>query len=334
MAAVMLTACGGKDAQKTGAEKSAKGNANGGTTYPLTITHAFGETILENQPERIATIGWCNQDVPLALGIVPVGFSEANYGVSDGSGLLPWTADAIKAANSGTPRIFRDSTGLDYEAISESKPDVILASYSGITAEEYSLLSEIAPVVAYKDQPWQTFWREQTIMNAEGMGMRGRGEKLVADLEKLITEKAADYPALKGKSAGFLYFMPTDFSKFYVYLPRDPRAAYLTDLGMAHPESVKKLASAESGFASLVSAERVDEFSDIDVIVAYGDEKLLAAIKRDPLLGKLPAIRRESVAFIENDTALAASATPSALSIPANIDAYLKLIGSAAEKAR
>ena len=50
--------------------------------------------------------------------------------------------------------------GLDYEAISDSNPDIILAAYSGITQEEYDLLSEIAPVVAYPENAWQTLWRD------------------------------------------------------------------------------------------------------------------------------------------------------------------------------
>jgi iron complex transport system substrate-binding protein len=65
------------------------------TVYPITVAHAFGETIIESKPTRIATISWGNHDVPLALGVVPVGFSEANYGVLDGSGILPWTAEKL-----------------------------------------------------------------------------------------------------------------------------------------------------------------------------------------------------------------------------------------------
>lgn len=49
----------------------------------MTIKHAYGETIIESEPKNIATISWWNQDVPLALGIVPVGVSKANYGKSD-----------------------------------------------------------------------------------------------------------------------------------------------------------------------------------------------------------------------------------------------------------
>ena len=64
--------------------------------YPIVIKHAFGETVIERKPERVATVAWANHDVALALGVVPVGFSAANYGVQDDSGLLPWTAEKLK----------------------------------------------------------------------------------------------------------------------------------------------------------------------------------------------------------------------------------------------
>ncbi len=301
--------------------------------YPITIKHAFGETILNEKPERIATISWGNQDVPLALGVVPVGVSQANYGVIDGSGLLPWTLEGFKSLGVDNPVIFNDTDGLNYEAISDAAPDVILAAYSGITQEEFDLLSAIAPVVAYPTLAWQTYWRDQIIMDATGMGMKAEGEQLVSELEQLIVEKTAQYPQIAGKTAAFFYFNPTDLGKFYIYLPTDPRAAYLTDLGMEFPESVLKLSEDSASFALELSAENVDILKDIDIIIAYGDAALLEALKADPLVGTIPAVQRGSVALITDGTPLAASGTPSALSIPATIDEYLNLIGEAADKA-
>ncbi len=309
------------------------GESNTEVQYPITIKHAFGETVLNEKPERIATISWGNQDVPLALGVVPVGVSQANYGVLDDSGLLPWTLEGFKSLGVDNPVIFNDTDGLNYEAISDVEPDVILAAYSGITQEEYDLLSSIAPVVAYPTLAWQTYWRDQIIMDASGMGMKAEGEELVAKLEQLIVEKTAQYPQIAGKSAAFFYFNPADLGKFYIYLPTDPRAAYLTDLGMEFPQSVLDLAAGSESFALELSAENVDVLNDIDIIIAYGDAALLEAMKADPLVGTIPAVQRGSVALITDGTPLAASGTPSALSIPATIDEYLNLIGEAADKA-
>ncbi|WP_341877830.1 iron-siderophore ABC transporter substrate-binding protein [Defluviitalea saccharophila] len=328
---IVLTGCGSKQTTVPSLEENTQSSESTGD-YPIVIQHAFGETIIESKPERVAAIAWGNQDLPLALGVVPVGVSQANYGVLDGSGLLPWTLAKFKELGEEEPIIFNDTDGLNYEAISDVQPDVILAAYSGITQEEYDLLSQIAPVVAYPEFPWQTYWREQITVNATGMGMQSEGEALVEELEALIEEKVSGHPGIKGKKAAFFAFTPSDLGKFYIYHPNDPRAAYLLDLGMELPDSIAKLAQDTNSFYLELSSENVDLLQDVEVIIAYGNDELLKALQADPLLGSLPAIKRGSVALIEDGTPLAASATPSALSIPATIDEYLTIIGEAADK--
>ena len=325
--AVLMTGC---SATTTEENKNDIQNTSG--EYPIKIQHAYGETVIESEPKNIATISWGNHDVPLALGVVPVGVSKANYGESDENGLLPWTAEKYKELGVENPVVYDDVDGLDYEAISDSNPDVILAAYSGITQEEYDLLSEIAPVVAYPENAWQTLWREQITMDATAMGKKAEGEKLVKDLDALIKEKTANYTDLKGKTAVFCYFNPADLGKFYIYLPTDPRAAYLTDLGLSFPESISKLGA--DSFSIEISAENIDVLKDADILVAYGNDDLLKALQSDALLGTVPAVKNGAVALIEDGSVLSASCTPSALSIPATIDEYLEILGAAASKVK
>ncbi len=335
LAGSLLAGCQSPTAGPSGAESSDKESTSENKTqdqYPIKIKHALGETVIEEKPERVAAISWGNQDVPLALGIVPVGVSEANYGVTDGSGLLPWTADKFKELGVDDPVLFHDTDGIDFEGISDADPDVILAGYSGITQEEYDTLSEIAPVVAYPNAAWQTSWREQILIDSRGLGMEQEGKDLVTDLEQMIQDKVAGYPQLKDNTAGFLNITPSDLGKVYVYLKDDPRGGFLTDLGMNLSKDIESLDTSEDGFSMTVSAENVDALNSLDIIVAYGDDTLLKTLQADPLFGTIPAIKRGSVAFIENDTPLAASGTPSALSIPATIDEYLSLLGEAADK--
>lgn len=327
--ALLITGCSNKTGEN---QEESNVEQSSSVSYPMTIKHAYGETVIEKQPRNIATISWGNNDVPLALGIKPVGISKANYGKTDKNGLLPWTADKYKELGVENPVTFDDIDGLDYEAISNSNPDIILAAYSGITQEEYDLLSKIAPVVAYPKLPWQTYWRDQIKINASAIGKKSEGDKLVSDLENLISEKTSEYPQLKGKKVVFSYFNPADLGKFYIYLPTDPRAAYLTDLGLELPESVNELAKSSDSFAIEISSENIDKLEDVDVIVTYGSDKLLKQLQSDALLGTVPAIKKGSVAIIEDGSALAASCTPSALSIPATIDEYLKIIGEKADK--
>jgi iron complex transport system substrate-binding protein len=329
--ALLITGCSSaaeKNQDKSNVVESAS------VTYPIAVKHAFGETVIEKEPKNVVAISWSNQDTALALGVVPVGVSKANYGKTDENGLLPWTGKKYKELGVDKPVVFDDVDGLDYEAISNSNPDVILAAYSGLTKEEYDLLSKIAPVVAYPKLAWQTYWRDQITTNATGMGKKDEGTKLVSDLDKLIAEKTAKYPSIKGKKVAFCYFSPTDLGKFYIYTSTDPRAAYLIDLGLVEAQSVKELAKTSTSFALEISSENIDKLTDVDIIVAYGNDALLKQLQADKLLGTLPAIKNGAVALIEDGSSLAASATPSALSIPATIDEYLKIIGQAADNVK
>ncbi|TDQ34631.1 iron-siderophore ABC transporter substrate-binding protein [Aureibacillus halotolerans] len=303
-----------------------------GSDYPIVIEHAFGETVIESKPERVATVQWANHDVALALGVVPVGFSAANFGVQDDSGLLPWTAEKLDELGAETPNIFQDTDGLDFEAISDSDPDVILASYSGITQEDYDLLTEIAPVVAYPTAPWATTWREQVLMNAKGMGMEAEGEQLIQDTEALVQEKASEFPEIQGKKVVWVNFSSTDMSKLHIYTPADPRGAFLIELGFEYPESVTSQITDPTSYSLSLSAENAEALFDADVLIGYGDDSLYEAVKADPLLGKIPAIQRGSVVFIGDGTPLAASGTPNPLSIAYTIDEYLELLGEASSK--
>lgn len=334
----ILSGCG----SKTGSENNnttaneehndSSDNVTGETQYPVTITHAYGETVIESKPKRVVTLGWGNQDTALALGIVPVGVSAANYGYVTEHKLHEWTDEAFLELGESEPNVFDDTDGYDYEAISDAAPDVILAAYSGMTEEEYNTLSEIAPVVPFEETAWKTSWREQTIRNAEGLGMKEEGEELVKQTEDMIAEKVSEHPEFKGVKAGFFWISADDFSTFYAYLPADPRASYLQDLGFELPKSIKNLAGGGSDFSVTLSRESVEALSDIDLMVVYGDEELLKALQADKIMSEIPAIKNGAVVLLDSTSRLAASTTPSILSIPATIDEYLDVLSEACGK--
>ncbi|WP_088008837.1 iron-siderophore ABC transporter substrate-binding protein [Indiicoccus explosivorum] len=330
-ALLLLAGCAGQEETASAPETGTAAESTG-SEYPIVIEHAFGETEITEEPERIVTVQWANHDVALALGVVPVGFSAANYGVQDDSGLLPWTAQALEELGAEDPNIFQDTDGLDFEAISDADPDVILAAYSGITQEDYDILSQIAPVVAYQDGPWTTTWRDQVLLNAKGMGMEEEGEQLVEDTEQLIADAVAGYPKIAGKKVAWVNFSAKNLSEFHIYTPADPRGAFLEELGMEYPESVTSQITDPSAYALPVSAENADILNDADIIIGYGDESLYEAVKADPLLGQIPAIERGSVVFVGNNTPLAAAGNPNPLAIEYTIDEYLELIGGAIDQ--
>ncbi|MCG1008505.1 iron-siderophore ABC transporter substrate-binding protein [Salinicoccus sp. ID82-1] len=323
----------GSASNEESTEESTEASSEESAIYPITVEHAFGETVIEEKPERVATIQWGNQDVALALGVEPVGFSAANFGVQDDSGLLPWTKEKLDELGVEDPNVFQDTDGLDFEAISDSNPDVILAAYSGITQEDYDLLSEIASVVAYPEAAWATSWREQVTMNAKGMGMEAEGQQLIEDTEAMVQEKVAEYPQIEGKQVVWTNFSADDLSQMHIYTPADSRVKFLEELGMTVPESVTDMIEDPESYSLNLSSENAQALYDADILVGYGNQELLETLQADPLLGEIPAIERGSVVFIESDSPIVAAGTPTPLSISYTIDEYLQMIGDAVDKA-
>lgn len=307
--------------------------ADEATTYPITIKHALGTTVITKKPERVATVAWANHEVPLALGVVPVGFAKANFGDENGSGLLPWVAAKLKELGAGTPVLFNEGDGIDFEAVAAVRPDVILASYSGLTQKDYALLSQIAPVVAYPEGPWSTDWRDMIRFNSTAMGMTAEGKALIARIEGEIAAAVAQYPELSGKSAMFItHLAARDLSKISFYTTNDTRVRFFADLGLKSPKSVVE-ASAPGKFSGSVSSERIDMFDDVDILVTYGNPSLLAALKDNPLTARMPAASRGSIVLLgRNPVGTAANPTP--LSISWVLKDYLALLAEAARTSK
>ena len=170
--ALVLAACGADD---TSSGTAADATASTDADFPVTIEHVFGETVIEEKPERVASIAWMNHEVPLALGVVPVGMSKATWGDDDEDGVLPWVEERLEELDAETPVLFDETEGIDFEAVADTAPDVILASYSGLTREEYDTLSKIAPVVAFPEVAWGTTYQDMILMNSAALGLADRG---------------------------------------------------------------------------------------------------------------------------------------------------------------
>ena len=325
----LLAACG--------RSKSASSTTSGKT---ISIKHVYGTTEVPADATKVAPVAWANQDVLLALGIMPLGFSKQTWGVTDGSGMLPWTkekVDELTANGAAQPKLFDDDGGvkINPQAVNATKPEVILAVYSGMSKEEYETLSKIAPTVAYPKVAWGTPWRETIAINATAVGKKTEGDTLVADLEKQVADAVAKHPQIKGKAAAFCYTAEGDATKFGYYTTADPRTAFLPDLGMKVPASVEKTSKENaSAFNVDISTENADSLNDFDLIVMYGTESDLAAMQANSLLSQVRAIKNGAVAFVGNSDPMAASTNPGPLSIPWGIEKYVGLIATAAGKVK
>jgi len=316
------------DASCESAEPASLGNE------AVSIEHALGTTDVPADISRVASVGWGNQDVALALGVAPVGSDDQTWSMTgdEGLGLYDWSLDAYDELCAPEPAVFDTTDGVDFEAVAATAPDVILAGYSGLTEDEYATLSEIAPTVAYPDIPWYTPWRDAIRVDAEALGMAEEGEQLVDDLDQQIADATEGITSFDGKTAAFFYVNPTDLSTISIYATGDSRTAFLGDLGFDFPQLALET-SEGGGFYADIAAENADQLADVDVFVMYGDESLVKAMQEHPLWGTLDAVKNGSIVVAGSGDAFSGSLTPTALSIPWMIDDYVTLLDDAAQKA-
>ena len=322
--AVGLSACASSAPESTA---PSGGNPASDDAFPVTVEHVYGETTISEKPERVATIAWANHEVPLALGIVPVGMSKATWGDDDDNGVLPWVEEKLDELGAETPVLFDETDGIDYEAVADTEPDVILAAYSGLTQEEYDTLSKIAPVVAFPKVAWGTSVDDMIELDSKALGLEKEGEALIEQLHADADKALEENSILKDKKVLFSYIDPTDLSQVGYYTAIDTRPGYLHELGLPLPAIVEETEDSAQFYLS-VSAEEAQKFDDVDLFITYGDDSIIPLLQADPLLSKIPAIAEGRIAVLPDATPIAASANPSPLSIPWGLSDYLGLLAA------
>lgn len=325
----LTAACGSSDNAATASDAS--GSTSG---YPITIKNVYGSVTLNNKPKRISTVGWTTYDAVLSLGVVPVDMPKMSDGDAK-NGMYSWTSAKLKelgATGSKAPKLHDESDSIDTEAIASTNPDLIIATQSGITKQQYQTMSKIAPTLAYPKEAWATPWRDVVTIAAKALNMQAKGKQVLADDESAITKAVNAHPNIKGKTAAVMYFDTTKLSTVSVYTTLDTRPEFLNDLGLMTPASVKKISASTQSFYKDISSENVDQLNDVDIIVTYGDSSTLKTLQSDPLIGKIPAVKRGSVVVINSSSALESAIAPSSLSIPATVGDYVGLLSKAADK--
>jgi iron complex transport system substrate-binding protein len=297
--------------------------------FPVTISHAHGETVVEKPPLRIVTWGWGNEDALIALGVAPVGMPFQSYGGGD-DGVQPWLEEPLAELGGAAPVLLDNSGEPPIEQIAALQPDLILAVFSGVTAEQYALLSGIAPTVAYSGDAWSTPWQEATLTAGKAIGKLDEAEKLVADTTAFTAETAAARPEL----AGTTFAGVNDYDgSLAVYDAGDARVKFLVDLGLVLAPSIVELSPKDGSFYFPVSYELADAITS-DIIVTYAEEQAVAdEFLSRPFIQNLPQYRAGAIAALVGTERVAAVSPPSALSLRWGLPFYVDVLATASRNA-
>lgn len=303
---------------QTGSSTTEENSNDSQADFPRTIEHAYGSTTIDKAPQRVATVAWVNQDVVLALGVVPIGIPIIDFGANDNKS-TDWFDDALAKNGGKEPTRWSEKDGLDFQAIAAAEPDLIIGTYSAMTEEDYKRLSEIANTIAPpKDTPaYGTPWQETTRIVGKALGRDTQAEELVTSLENQLTQAGKDHPELKDKTFIYGTLDPSAEEQISIYTSVDNRPRFLTSLGMKQAPVVAEAEKKDpSAFYISWSPERADELTS-DVFISWAtDEKTKEAITSDDLLNKIPAVANNHLVMQTNAQETLSISSASPLSIP------------------
>ncbi len=239
----------------------------GAEPFPQRFVHVYGETVVPAQPERIVSLGIVGHDHLLALGVVPLALRHW-YGPWQ-QGVWPWAATYLGDAR---PVVLRGE--LSPERIALMRPDLILAISSGISAQDYRMLSRIAPTIASQAEhgDYSTPWQVQTLTIGRAVGAEPAARVLVNGIEARLAALRGAHPEWAGQTAVAAAIMG---GEPLVFLPGDARADILADLGFRVPPGLA--AQAGGGFWLPLSPEDLSAL-EVDLLIWVGDGDSGAAV--------------------------------------------------------
>ncbi|MGB0662181.1 MAG: iron-siderophore ABC transporter substrate-binding protein [Pontibacterium sp.] len=282
-------------------------------SFPLTIEHTFGKTVIETQPQRVATLDYSGADDLLALGIQPVAI---RYWYGDfPKTLWPWASDYLNTQ----PTVIGRS--IDYEALAAARPDVILALWSGIDERAYQKLSLIAPVVAVPKgrSDYGLAWDERALLAGEATGRLEQAKVVVGEIQARFKAARQAYPQWSGQTASVVYAGRGDLG---VFGAQDVRPQTLAELGFKTPEALTALMPPGRFYVDL-SREALP-LIDANVIFWFSANNEFTHVKRLPGRSALSA----SHIFVD-DLLAGAFSHSSLLSLPYVLDRLVPAVGKA-----
>ena len=298
-----------------------------GAAFPVTIEHKFGATVISKAPERVVTIGFSEQDPVLALGVKPVAVREWFGGQP--YAVWPWAVDELGDA---TPDVLVMPYGqLDFEKIASLRPDLIVATHSGITQQEYATLSRIAPTLAqpaaYPD--FGVPWQEQTRLIGRAVGLEPLADRLVADVEAKIADARAAHPEFEG--ATIAWASPAGQGQYWVVGPNTPPMRFLSALGFELPPALARLIGERD--SGQISGEQI-ALLDVDVLIFQASSEAdRKALEESPLFRSLKVAREGRVIYFDGslDPLYGALSFSTVLSLPYAVDELVPLLAAAVD---
>jgi len=298
--ALVVTSCGSGD--ESGSEAESSGTASAASeAFPVTVSTAFGDVTIEEEPTRVVALGWSDAETALALGVEPVGASD--WLAVGGNGLGDW----VEQGYTEEPEMI-ETLEPSFEAIAALEPDLILDTRSSATQERYDLLSEIAPTIGQPEGvgPYQTTWQQQLDLVGQALGRTDEAAALEAEVEQAFTDAAEANPGFQGTEVAVGAYTSEGFG---AYVSGDARVAFMEQLGFRNKQAIEDQAT--ENFFIPVSEEQLD-LLDAELTVVFPIFVEASEFTGNPLWQALPSVQEGRAVVLDDTTTLNAFSSASA----------------------
>ncbi|MEB4614976.1 ABC transporter substrate-binding protein, partial [Leucobacter sp. M11] len=207
----------------------------------------------------------------------------------------------------------------------------ILAPWSGLTQEQFDVLTDIAPTVAYEEKPWTITWQDQMTLIGTALGKADAATELIEEIDGRFADAAAAHPEYAGVTFSYVY--NTGPGTLGVFFAEEQRVAMASGLGLTVDPIVATLPETEGTDSAVIGLENADTLSDSDLLFTfYSDEANRSETEAQPLYRAIPAVERGSVVAPTEQPFVTASSMINPLTVPWVIERYEPLIDAAIAK--
>jgi len=291
-------------------------------SFPVTVSHRFGDTTIPARPQRILALGQTDCDPLIALGVTPIAigsFLDSWY-----NPVFPWNEDGL----SEKPEEVR-FYDLEFEKIAALQPDLITMISGGITKKDYETLSQIAPVVGppvgYQDSAVP--YGAHTLLIGQAVGREDEARAAVEALDEQFRQVRDDHPEWAGLTA---VHAEAYTGAYYVLGEQAPRTTFLTSVGFAAAPEISEIVGDD--YSKEISAEELDLIGDLDMVVWTTDEGAIPDVQANPVVSRLQSVQDGNaiwLSYASTDTFFWAMDWATVLSAPYALEKGVPLIEAA-----
>lgn len=279
-----LAACSNDaDTPASSSEPTTLASTSGDTR---TVQTEMGEVRVPVEPRRVVALDEYAAMNALTFGIEPVEV----WGSYQSEIAAKVLADAGIEVTPGTVE-----GGVNFEAVTEANPDLIILTPEAALMSAYDKLSQIAPVLLL---PYSEPWRDVVTTSAEAFGMEDRGAAIIAALEGRIDEVAA----LVGDGGPIMSILGDTMGMLFAMAPTAPLSQLVAEAGYTRPTAQAEGKVDPTYDAAVMISEEVLGDHDGDVIVLLeGTYYRSATFRESPTFTNLPGVRAGKDVVVDGD---------------------------------